>query len=118
MALGRTKTAAPCLQAQISEDAFLRQVLGLAKWFKWTTAHFRPGMTKRGRYITAVQGNGAGFPDLVLVRSPRVIFAELKSAKGKLSADQDGWLLALAGTPIESYVWRPAQIDEVERILK
>ena len=82
------------------------------------TAHFRPAMSKRGRWITAVQGDGAGFPDLVLVRAPRVIFAELKSAKGKLSGDQEAWLLALAGTPIESYVWRPAQIDEVERILK
>jgi hypothetical protein len=48
----------------ITEAAFLRQVLDLAKLRGWRTAHFRPAQTSRG-WRTAVQGDGAGFPDLV-----------------------------------------------------
>jgi hypothetical protein len=61
----------------------------------------------------------AGFPDLVLARPPRLIFAELKSDLGKLSAEQISWSGILAGCPgVESYVWRPKHIEDVVRILK
>jgi hypothetical protein len=60
----------------------------------------------------------AGFPDEVLVRGGRLVFAELKSAKGKLSADQEAWLEELRAVPgIEIYVWRPEDMDEIARVL-
>lgn len=62
--------------------------------------------------------SSAGFPDLVLVRRPRVIFAELKSRRGKLTDDQRAWLLALGGCSVERYIWRPADWRDVERILR
>lgn len=48
-----------------------------------------------------------GFPDLTLARGTRLVFAELKSAKGRLSEAQAEWkaALELAGAPV--YVWRP-----------
>ena len=49
-----------------------------------------------------------GFPDCVLVRGNRLIFAELKSAKGRLTPPQKGWLEALKATGAEVYVWRPS----------
>lgn len=48
----------------------------------------------------------SGLPDLILVRAPRVIFAELKGPKGVVSAAQRRWLDELVGCPgVESYLW-------------
>lgn len=40
--------------------------------------------------------NRAGFPDLVLVKPPRVLFVELKKKGGVVSPNQRMWLDALA----------------------
>lgn len=57
--------------------------------------------------------NQAGFPDLVMVKHGRVVFAELKSDKGRLRPEQHDWMSRLrrAGElsgGVEAYVWRPA----------
>jgi len=54
-----------------------------------------------------------GFPDLVLVRPPRVIFVELKSDSGKLSPDQVDWLTKLRTSSVEAYCWCPSDWDTV-----
>jgi hypothetical protein len=55
-----------------------------------------------------------GFPDLVLLRPPRIVIAELKSEVGQTRPDQDAWLAELAQVPgIEVHLWRP---DDLERI--
>jgi hypothetical protein len=65
-----------------------------------------------------VQYDGAGYPDLTLVRPPRVVFAEMKSQTGRLSETQREWLADLAACPgIESYVWRPNDWFSIETIL-
>lgn len=89
-----------------SEDEFLRQVMELAVLSGWATAHFRPAMTKGGRWVTAVSGDGKGWPDLVLVND-RVIFAELKTDAGTLTPDQERWGRNLKAAGAEYYVWRP-----------
>lgn len=50
-----------------------------------------------------------GFPDLVLVRPPQLLFVELKSAKGKATAAQQAWLDALSqcGPFCRARLWRP-----------
>ena len=60
-----------------------------------------------------------GFPDLVMARGPRIIFAELKSAKGKTRPEQVKWLAALSLAHGEVYTWRPAQWHDgtIETIL-
>jgi len=77
-----------------------------ARTIGWTVAHFRPARTNQG-WRTAGAYDAAGFPDLVLVRGPRLIFAELKSHSGKVRPDQQWWLDRLETTPAEVYVWRP-----------
>lgn len=62
------------------------------------------------------KGSRAGFPDRVLVRE-RVVFAELKSAKGRLSADQVEWLDGLSIAGAECYVWSPPDLDEIGLVL-
>lgn len=101
----------------VSEALFTQQVLQLASALNWRSAHFRPAMTSQG-WRTPVQGDGKGFFDLVLIRTPRVIFAELKSERGKLSPEQVEWMESVAGCPTENYTWKPNQLDDVARILK
>ena len=83
-------------------------VAELAGWAGWRVAHFRNSRTPSGGHATAVQYDGAGFPDLTLTKAGRVIFAELKSQKGRVSENQTAWLLELQGPHTEVYVWRPS----------
>jgi hypothetical protein len=102
----------------ISEQVFTAQVIELARRLGWLVAHFRSAMTKRGRWVTAVQGDGVGFPDLVCLRHDRAIIAELKAAKGKTTAEQEMWLAAARSAKFEVYLWKPADIEIIERILR
>ncbi len=104
---------------RLSERDFERQVLELARLCGWRTAHFRPAKTSKG-WRTPVSGDGAGFPDLVLCRGPCLVFAELKSGRGRVSSEQAAWLedLGRCGR-VEARLWRPADFDagEIERVL-
>ena len=60
----------------------------------------------------------AGFPDLVLVKPPVVVFAELKTEKGTPSKAQDEWLEQLGlCTDLSVHLWRPSDWDEIEERL-
>jgi hypothetical protein len=92
----------------VSERELTGYVADLARLFGWL------------RYHTWLSRHSArGFPDEVLVRPPRLIFAELKSERGKLAAAQAEWLDALAHVPgVEVYTWRPSQMDEIAEVLR
>lgn len=94
---------------RMTETDLLRCVLDLARLYGWRSYHARPAMTAKG-YRTAVQGDGKGFPDLLMVRGNHVLVAELKSDKGRLTEEQHEWLMALSvGTTVWAHVWRPAE---------
>lgn len=97
----------------MAEDQLLTSVIELATTLGWLAHHTRPARTADG-WRTPLQGH-KGFPDLVLVRADAVILAELKSATGRLSPEQERWralLLdmdqAVAGGHLRYRVWRPA----------
>ena len=110
------------------EAEFQANVVQLAKTTGWLIHH------DRGDYRQTIAGD-AGFPDLVMARAARVIFAELKSDEGNLTDTQIKWLTALSGSPwsggttgflrpvvngagsIEFYVWRPPDIDLIAKVL-
>jgi hypothetical protein len=102
---------------KLTEAAFLKQVLEYATLKGWRTAHFRPGMTKRGTWVTAVQGDGKGFPDLLLIRGKRIVVAELKVGANKPTSEQEQWLTAFLDAGVESYVWYPVDFDEILEVL-
>lgn len=61
----------------------------------------------------------AGYPDLTLLRPPRVVFAELKSEKGRVSAAQEETLALLRDCPgVETYLWRPSDWDAIAEALR
>jgi len=98
----------------ISEAEFLTQIKALAYLNHWSCHHSQPSLTRRGQYITT---GSAGFPDLVLAHPERgVIFAELKTDKGKTTTAQDGWIRAL-GPHVECYLWRPSDLDFIAQRL-
>lgn len=92
-----------------NEKVFRQQVLDLARllgykaYFSWTSIH-----------------SPRGFPDLVLA-SPerrRLVFAELKSEKGRVMPAQQEWLQCLRDCGQEVYVWRPSDFEEIVKCLK
>lgn len=93
--------------AGMNEREWTRWVKGRADEWGWLRYH-----THRSDF------SPAGFPDECLVRPPRLVFAELKSATGKLSPNQVRWRDELAEVPgVEWYLWRPSDADEVIRVL-
>lgn len=89
-----------------TEREFLRQITDLGKILGWRVYH--PFLSKWSE---------PGYPDLTLVRPPRLIFAELKTDRGKVSEAQADWL-ALLGQCAETYLWRPADLDAIATVLR
>ena len=93
-------------------------MIDLARLCGWRVHHTRPALTRRGRWLTPIQGD-AGFPDLVLCRPPRVIFAELKRVGARPTAAQRGWLDALhACAGVECYLWTPEDWGAIVETLR
>lgn len=97
----------------LSEKQWQQRVVDFARLKRWKVYH-----TFDSRH------SAAGFPDLVLVRAPRIIFAELKTDRAASVATpaQVGWLTELAecmplNPHVEVTVWRPADWSEVRGIL-
>jgi hypothetical protein len=129
---------------QQTEADWQASVIDLAHLYGWRVAHFRKVRVQRSNgsiyHETPAAADGVGFPDLVLVRPPRLIFAECKTDTGRLRPEQETWLDLLRGvaehvrdldvmaadaacvTPdprvaVEVFVWRPRDADEVARVL-
>ena len=103
-----------------TEEQFMTAVAQYARYHGWLVAHFRParnGRSRGKRWHTPVQFDGAGFPDLVLARDGEIIFAELKSERGRLQPNQRRWIerLASAGAQsVEVHVWRPRDWEHIQ----
>lgn len=90
-----------------TEREFQTDVLRLAAMFDWRVFHTFDS-----------RRSAPGFPDLVLIRPPRVIFAELKAPGGRVRPEQALWLHDLDQCPgVESYLWRPEDLQFVAATL-
>jgi hypothetical protein len=99
---------------KISEAEFTRQVIELAKYRGWKCAHFRPAVNRRGKWATPVQGDGAGFPDLILARRGRVLAVELKVGRNVPTPEQMAWLNAFTEAGVSAWVWHPSDWKWIE----
>lgn len=92
----------------MSEKALQSAVIELARLLGYSVYH-----THDSRRSTP------GFPDLCIAGHNRVIFAELKTARGIVSIEQTFWL-GLLRQRNETYTWRPSAwtSGEIERVLR
>ena len=136
---------------ELTEGAWQAQVVGLARLYAWRLIYHAPagghGSRSAGtRRVASEQlPEGGGFPDLVLIKGPRLVVAELKSRTGRLRPGQADWLDAFRGVGIavaglveecnlgrqrdcfgdlidpprvEAYLWRPADWPNVHNVLR
>ena len=87
----------------ISEEDFMRSVIQIASDCAWSVYHTQDSRRSQ-----------AGFPDLTLVRSGQIIFAELKSQKGRIKKEQQEWLDRLRENGhVDVYLWRPSDLQDI-----
>lgn len=99
----------------VSERLWQEKVIQIASTCGWDAHHIRPG-----KYGNTYKTDGlAGMPDLLLIgrRGQGILFAELKTAKGKLSSAQELRLTQLMQNGVECHLWRPADEDKVVKRL-
>lgn len=92
---------------KISERDFQQQVVDLARLYGWMEYHTWNSIHSR-----------KGFPDLVAIRSKRLIYVELKGTTGKLSEEQRWWLSALEAAGQEVYAWWPKDWETIVATLR
>ena len=105
--------------AKISEAQFQKSVIQCAKAYGWRVHAERPGRFSDGRWATMIQGD-KGFPDLVMVRGQRLLFAELKVGKNKLSDEQCQWIIDLTNLmsmEVAVYSWTPKDWPDILKVL-
>lgn len=95
--------------ATLTEAQFQRHVVAWAERAGWRCYHTADSRRSAG-----------GFPDLVLIKPrERVIYAELKTIKGRISPQQKIWIDELNQCfGVVVCVWRPDMEDEIKRILR
>lgn len=111
------------MKLAIRESDFTTTVIQYAQLHGWRVAHFRTVRVQRKNgqayYETPVQGDGKGWPDLVLVHPKRrlVIYAELKVGKNTLTPEQEEWCGDLQEANQIVRVWKPEDWDSIEATL-
>lgn len=100
-----TATTRAFIANSMTEVAFQQQVTDLCDL-----------LGLRWHHETDSRRSKRGFPDLVIV-GQRLIFAELKSQKGRLSKEQRAWITDLMAAGVEAYVWRPSDLPTIIEVL-
>ena len=102
------RDAAELVAEQMTEAELLEQVRTVALTCGWHIYHTFDS-----------RRSAAGFPDLVLVRPPRVIFTELKRQNGRLTIPQEMWGEVLEQCRgVAYYLWRPSDWDDIVEVLR
>lgn len=90
-----------------SEQSFQRQVvqaaelLGWRCYWTWNSLH-----------------SPKGWPDLVLIRRPRIVFLELKAERTPVTDEQRDTIVELQACGLTAMIARPSDWPEIERVLR
>lgn len=96
------------LSIPLTEAEFQSQVVNLAESFGWQWMH----IGRTGKHVAnGAKGTlGRGWPDLLLIRGSRIIFAELKAQKAPPLPEHQKAVLNILAQAAEAYVWRPSDL--------
>src|SRR5437762_1447114 len=81
------------------------------RWGDEKVAQALEETAKAGKLDKLLVMGHQGFPDIVAVRPPRLLFVELKGAKGRVSEEQLAWMDALNGCYQNAWIIRPDNLD-------
>ena len=95
--------------SDVLEKDFQAKVIDRAERLGWSVFHCAD-CRKSPR-------TGAGFPDLVLIRSPVILWRELKTGERDLDAGQHRWRAMLEASGQDHAVWRPEDWDAIVETL-
>ena len=114
----------PCAGAYLHPEAVKRGGSKAASAPLRTEKQFQANVVKAARTLGWLcyhthdsRRSEKGFPDLTMVRRDRLLFAELKVGKNKLTPDQQDWLGSLLRAGQEAFVWRPEDWAEIVETL-
>lgn len=106
------------LARTMTETAWQSVVTDVASLYGWRWYHPPDNMPRKARSgYTYVQNVRRGFPDLVLVKPPRLLFVELKKQTGKTTPEQEDWIADLRASGVRVEVWRPLDEELVRAVL-
>ena len=93
------------METTMTEAEFQRKITDLCDWLglKW-------------HHETDSRKSKQGFPDLVIVGT-EVIFAELKSKRGKVTDAQAEWISSIQNAKGTAYVWKPDDWPTIYELL-
>jgi len=103
----RHRRKMPRAQSTETEAQFQAAVIELAQRCGWLAYHIPDSR----------RATSPGFPDLVLVRGSRLLFVELKTARGRVRPEQMVWLSALCAAGVRAFVCRPKDWGVLEQEL-
>ena len=106
--------ARQALWASVSERDWQRDVIEAATVYGWKVFHAWSSIH-----------SPSGFPDLVLVHARGVyhpfggvLYAELKTERGKLTPAQEEWIAVLKSAGQTVYLWRPSDVETMHEVLR
>ena len=106
---------------EMSERIFQDHVLQLCNLYGWLAHHVPPMRYNNKNALGNNWGTGglAGMPDLTLIsqNGRGIIYAELKTATGKVSPHQLQVLRTLHRNGAEVYLWRPKDLKDIAKRL-
>jgi hypothetical protein len=112
----RPLNARAAMARAMTEDELLSAITEAATFLGWRWMHVRRSD------LAIIQGH-VGFPDVVLAKSGRILFLELKRQDGQTTPAQDEWIAALTGSQdraltgadgyVDALVVRPDQLDAI-----
>lgn len=93
----------------MTEANFQQQITTLARTLGYRVVHHRAGKSKAGRWSTPT--TEIGWPDLTLIRPPRILFAELKGPDTPIRPGQAEFLAMLRACGCEAFLWRAGVVS-------
>lgn len=92
---------------RVTEKEFMSQVTQLARLCGWLVYHTHDS-----------RRSVSGFPDLILIRSERLLAIELKVGKNRATPEQHQWLSAFQGAGAVAAIWTPELWPQIELELR